>query len=33
MVEQDELSATIGHQIWARMPQDEQNKFFNDIGR
>ncbi|MDK0617137.1 ParB/RepB/Spo0J family partition protein [Clostridium perfringens] len=33
MVEQDELSATIGHQIWARMPQEEQEKFFNDIGR
>ncbi|MDC4245546.1 ParB/RepB/Spo0J family partition protein [Clostridium perfringens] len=33
MVEQDELSATIGHQIWARMSQEEQEKFFNDIGR
>lgn len=33
MVDQKELSATIGHQIWARMPQEEQEKFFNDIGR
>ncbi|MDM0529532.1 ParB/RepB/Spo0J family partition protein [Clostridium perfringens] len=30
MVEQDELSATVGHQIWARMSQEEQEKFFND---
>ncbi|WP_283714646.1 hypothetical protein [Clostridium perfringens] len=33
MVEQDELSASIGYQIWARMSQEEQEKFFNDIGR
>lgn len=28
-----ELSATVGYKIWARMPQDEQEKFSNDIGR
>lgn len=33
MVEQDELSASIGYQIWARMPSEEQEKFFNNIGR
>ncbi|WP_283695660.1 ParB/RepB/Spo0J family partition protein [Clostridium perfringens] len=33
MVDQKELSATIGHQIWARMSQEEQERFFNDIGR
>lgn len=33
MVKQNELSATVGYKIWARMPQEEQEKFFNDIGR
>lgn len=32
MIEQDQLSATVGYKIWARMPQEEQEKFFNDIG-
>ncbi|MBP1889784.1 ParB-like chromosome segregation protein Spo0J [Clostridium moniliforme] len=33
MIEQGQLSATVGYKIWARMPQDEQEKFFNDIGQ
>lgn len=33
MVINKELSATVGYKIWARMPQEEQEKFFNDIGR
>lgn len=33
MVEKNELGATVGYKIWAKMPQDEQEKFSNDIGR
>lgn len=33
MVEQNELSSTVGYKIWARMPQEEQERFLNDIGR
>lgn len=33
MVENGSMKATVGYKIWARMPQDEQEKFFNDIGR
>ena len=32
MVKQNELSATVGYKIWARMPHEEQNKFFEEIG-
>lgn len=27
------MKATVGYKIWAKMPQEEQEKFFNDIGR
>lgn len=33
MVENGSMKATVGYKIWARMPQEEQEKFFNDIGR
>lgn len=33
MVEANELTSTVGYKIWAKMPQEEQEKFFNDIGR
>lgn len=33
MVENGSMKATVGYKIWARMPREEQEKFFNDIGR
>ncbi|WP_250931605.1 hypothetical protein [Clostridium felsineum] len=33
MVENDSIKATVAYKIWAKMPQDEQEKFFNDIGQ
>ncbi|MFR7934312.1 MAG: hypothetical protein ACLU4S_02635 [Clostridium perfringens] len=33
MILNKELSATVGYKIWVRMPQEEQEKFFYDIGR
>lgn len=33
MVENGSIKATVGYKIWAKMPQEEQEKFFNDIGR
>lgn len=33
MIENGSMKATVGYKIWAKMPQDEQEKFFNDIGR
>lgn len=33
IVENGSMKATVGYKIWARMPQEEQEKFFNDIGR
>lgn len=31
MVENGSMKATVGYKIWAKMPQEEQEKFFNDI--
>ena len=33
MIENGSMKATVGYKIWAKMPQEEQEKFFNDIGR
>lgn len=33
MVENGSMKATVGYKIWAKMPQDEQEKFFEEIGR
>ena len=33
MVENGSMKATVGYKIWARMSQEEQEKFFNDIGQ
>lgn len=33
MVENGSMKGTIGYKIWAKMTQEEQEKFFNDIGR
>lgn len=33
LVESDTLKATTAYKIWAKMPQKEQEKFFNDIGQ
>lgn len=33
MVENGSMKATVGYKIWARMSQEEQNKFFENIGR
>lgn len=33
MVENGSMKATVGYKIWAKMPQDEQEKFFEQIGR
>lgn len=33
MIENGSMKATVGYKIWAKMPQGEQEKFFNDIGR
>lgn len=33
MVENGTMKGTVGYKIWAKMNQEEQEKFFNDIGR
>jgi len=33
MVENGSMKATVGYKIWAKMPQEEQEKFFEEIGR
>lgn len=33
LIESGSMKATVGYKIWAKMPQDEQEKFFNEIGR
>ncbi|CAG7839925.1 hypothetical protein CLOHAE12215_01341 [Clostridium haemolyticum] len=33
LVETGALKSTTAYKIWAKMPQDEQEKFFNDIGQ
>lgn len=33
MIENGSMKATVGYKIWARMSSDEQERFFNDIGR
>ncbi|HAT4302336.1 TPA: ParB N-terminal domain-containing protein [Clostridium perfringens] len=33
MVENESIKASVGYNVWARMSSDEQEKFFNDIGR
>lgn len=33
MIENGSMKATVGYKIWAKMSQEEQEKFFNDIGR
>lgn len=33
LIENGSMKATVGYKIWAKMPQDEQEKFFNEIGR
>lgn len=30
MIENGSMKATVGYKIWAKMPQGEQEKFFND---
>lgn len=32
MIENRSMKATVGYKIWAKMPQEEQEKFFNGIG-
>lgn len=32
MIENGSMKATVGYKIWAKMPQEEQEKFFNEIG-
>lgn len=32
MVENGSMKATVGYKIWAKMSEEEQEKFFNDIG-
>lgn len=32
LVEEGKLKATTAYKIWAKLPQDEQEKFFNEIG-
>jgi ParB-like chromosome segregation protein Spo0J len=33
LVETGAVKATVGYKIWAKMPQEEQEKFFNEIGK
>lgn len=33
MVENESIKASVGYNVWARMSQEEQEKFFNDISR
>lgn len=33
LVEHNAMKATVGYKIWAKMPPEEQEKFFNEIGR
>lgn len=33
MVESKSLKATVGYKVWAKMDKEEQEKFFNEIGR
>ncbi len=33
LIESGSMKATVGYKIWAKMPQEEQEKFFNGIGR
>lgn len=33
MVENGSMKATVGYKIWAKMDKEEQEKFFNEIGR
>lgn len=33
MVENENIKASMGYNVWAKMSQEEQEKFFNDIGR
>lgn len=33
MVENGSMKATVGYKIWAKMSEEEQEKFFNDIGK
>lgn len=33
MIENGSMKATVGYKIWAKMSSEEQEKFFNDIGR
>ncbi|WP_224033252.1 hypothetical protein [Clostridium gelidum] len=33
MVENGSMKATVGYKIWAKMPHEEQEKFFEEIGR
>ena len=32
MIENGSMKATVGYKIWAKMSEEEQEKFFNDIG-
>jgi len=33
LIESGSMKATVGYKIWAKMPQEEQEKFFNENGR
>lgn len=33
LIESGSMKATVGYKIWAKMSQEEQEKFFNEIGR
>ena len=33
LIENKAMKATVGYKIWAKMPQEKQEKFFNEIGR
>lgn len=33
MINENEMKASVGYKVWAKMPKEEQEKFFNEIGR
>lgn len=33
MIETGSMKATVGYKVWAKVQQDKQEKFFEEIGR
>lgn len=33
LIEEGEMKGTVGYKVWAKMPAEEQEKFFNEIGK